>query len=285
MGFDHGGRQWHDRRKTREGGEGMAAALHCEQSGTGMPTLLLLHGLGVNGAVWQGVVERLGAWPGRILVPDLRGHGASPHFRHYGMGEHAADLGELLERGERVHVVGHSLGGAIAIVLASGMFGVAVERVLAFGVKQSWRSEEIEKAEKFAATPVRWFDDRQEAAERFLRVSGLSGLVGSDVEVVSRGIVGEGGRTRLAADPRTVLSGGIAMAAMMAASRAPIRLARGGADPMVSLAELLPYDPDAFDIAGCGHNPHVEAPEVLARLILDGLERGAEPRATVELLL
>jgi pimeloyl-ACP methyl ester carboxylesterase len=253
----------------------MAAALQCERIGEGAPTLLLLHGLGVNGATWQGVVKRLGDWPGRILVPDLRGHGASPHFSHYGMGEHAADLAGLLERGERIHVVGHSLGGAIAIVLASGMFGVAVERVLAFGVKQSWRADELEKAEKFAATPVRWFDDRREAADRFLRVSGLAGLVDADAPVVARGILGEGGRYRLAADPRTVLSGGIDMAAMMAASRAPIRLARGDGDAMVGLAELTPYDPAAFDIPGCGHNPHVEAPAVMARLILDGLEPGA----------
>jgi pimeloyl-ACP methyl ester carboxylesterase len=258
----------------------MGAALYyqetaAQESGGGAPTLLLVHGLGVNGGVWQDVVDRLANWPGRIVVPDLRGHGASPHCPHYGMGEHAADLAELIERGERVHVVGHSLGGAVAIVLASGLFGIAVERVLAFGVKQSWRADELEKAEKFAAAPVRWFDDRREAAERFLRVSGLAGLVAADATVVSRGIVGEGGRYRLAADPRTVLSGGIAMAVMMAASRAPIRLARGGGDAMVGLAELTPHDPQAFDIPGCGHNPHVETPEVIARLILDGLERSA----------
>jgi pimeloyl-ACP methyl ester carboxylesterase len=251
----------------------MGTAVHYAQTGIGAPTLLLVHGLGVNGAVWQGVVDRLADWPGRILVPDLRGHGASPHCRHYGIGEHAADLAESLERGEPIHVVGHSLGGAVAIVLASGMFGIAVERVLAFGVKQSWSAAELDKAEKFAAAPVRWFDDRREAADRFLRVSGLAGLVDPGAAVVSRGILGEGGRYRLAADPRTVLSGGFAMAAMIAASLAPIRLARGSADPLVSRAELLPYDPQALDIAGCGHNPHVEAPEVMAKLILDGLER------------
>jgi len=251
----------------------MGAALHYEEIGVGPPTLLLVHGLGVNGAAWQGVVELLADWPGRILVPDLRGHGASPHCRHYGIGEHAADLAELIERGEPVRIVGHSLGGAVAIVLASGMFGVAVEHVLAFGVKQSWSADEVEKAEKFAAAPVRWFDDRDAAAERFLRVSGLAGLVDPGAAVVARGIVGVGGRYRLAADPRTVLSGRMAMAAMMAASRAPIGLARGSGDPLVGRDELLPYDPLAFDIAACGHNPHVEAPAVMARLILDGLAR------------
>lgn len=246
--------------------------LHGERAGAGAPTLLLVHGLGANGAVWQGVVERLHEWPGRILVPDLRGHGASPYCPHYGIGEHAADLAGLLGRGERIHVVGHSLGGAAAIVLATGLFGVAVERVLAFGVKQSWRAEQLDKAEKFATAPVRWFDDRRAAAERFLLVAGLAGLVGPDAPVVSRGIVGEGGRYRLAADPRTVLTGGLAMAAMMAASVGTIRLARGSTDPLVGLDELLPFDSKAFDIAGCGHNPHVEAPEVMARLILDGVK-------------
>ena len=52
----------------------------------------------------------------------------------------------------------------------------------------------------------------------------------------------------------------------------PVRLGRGGADAMVSRAELLAYDRDAFEIAGTGHNPHVEAPDRLAALILAGIE-------------
>ena len=40
------------------------------------PTLILLHGLGATGQVWDPLVEAA-AWSGRILAPDLPGHGSS----------------------------------------------------------------------------------------------------------------------------------------------------------------------------------------------------------------
>ena len=54
----------------------MTGRLFAETIGTGDPTLILLHGLGVNGAVWHPFVEAL-RWPGRVVIPDLRGHGRS----------------------------------------------------------------------------------------------------------------------------------------------------------------------------------------------------------------
>ena len=95
--------------------------------------------MSANGAVWGPLVERLRPrFTGRILVPDLRGHGRSPHATQYGYGQHAADIAALLARGEPVHVVGHSMGAAIGLVLASGWYGVEVKGVLGFGMKVTW---------------------------------------------------------------------------------------------------------------------------------------------------
>jgi pimeloyl-ACP methyl ester carboxylesterase len=49
--------------------------------GSGEPVLLLLHGLGATGHVWEGWRPLLARrWPGRWLAPDLPGHGGSrPH--------------------------------------------------------------------------------------------------------------------------------------------------------------------------------------------------------------
>ena len=120
--------------------------LYCERSGSGEEVLLLLHGMAGNGGVWKPLLEVMGGrWPGRILVPDLRGHGRSPQGGHYGYGQHAADIAELLDPGERVTVVAHSMGAVVALAAASGWFGIQIETVLGFGVKLHFSDADIEK--------------------------------------------------------------------------------------------------------------------------------------------
>src|SRR5262245_37275966 len=60
----------------------MKMPVYSETVGSGSPSLVLLHGLGQNGAVWRPLLAELSGWPGRIVIPDLRGHGRSPHARH-----------------------------------------------------------------------------------------------------------------------------------------------------------------------------------------------------------
>jgi pimeloyl-ACP methyl ester carboxylesterase len=61
--------------------------LWVQEGGRGEPTLLLLlHGLGASGEVWAGVRDLLDRrWPGRWVIPDLRGHGRSGHASPYSL--------------------------------------------------------------------------------------------------------------------------------------------------------------------------------------------------------
>lgn len=246
--------------------------LYVEEHGSAQPTLVLLHGLSANGAVWGPLVERLRArFQGRIVIPDLRGHGRSPHATHYGYGQHAADVAELLAAGDLVYVVGHSMGGAIGLVLASGWYGIEVKGVLGFGMKVTWKLEELGKLATLARSPVRWFDTRGEAAERFLRVAGLDKLLAPDSPVVAAGLVTEGGRWRLAADSATVLAAGPPIEPIIAAARTRVVLACGSEDVLVRIDELRRFAPDAIELAGLGHNLQIEDPATLARLIEERL--------------
>jgi pimeloyl-ACP methyl ester carboxylesterase len=237
--------------------------LYCETHGSGQPVLVLLHGMGANGAVWQRFLEVL-SWRGKVLVPDLRGHGRSPHGRHYGYGQHAADVAELLEREDDVCIVGHSMGGAVALALASGSFGVDVKAVLAFGTKTGFAADELKKMEALARSPVRWFDSRAEAAARFLKVAGLEGLLGPDSAAAIAGVREEGGRYRLAADPASVTAAwGPPLASLLKGIRARVVVATGSNDRMVPIADLTRIAPDAIELPGIGHNLHVEAPAAL----------------------
>ena len=97
-----------------------AVALHCRDQGRGEP-VLLLHGLGNSGRDWEFQEPDLIAAGYRVLAPDLRGFGHSPRPpRGYRIEQFAADVrGLLAERGvERAHLVGYSMGGAVAYQLA-----------------------------------------------------------------------------------------------------------------------------------------------------------------------
>jgi pimeloyl-ACP methyl ester carboxylesterase len=84
------------------------------------PPLVLLHGLGVTGAVWQAFARRL-LPEFAAVAPDLRGHGQSDAPPGgYEPSDYARDVAQLIdELGlNQVPVVGHSLGALVALALA-----------------------------------------------------------------------------------------------------------------------------------------------------------------------
>jgi pimeloyl-ACP methyl ester carboxylesterase len=64
-----------------------------------------------------------------------------------------------------------------------------------------------------------------------------------------------------------VRAAGATVAEMLPRGPTPVRLFCGERDPMVNVDELRACDPEALAVAGCGHNPHVEAPRQVAALI------------------
>lgn len=243
--------------------------LYFEEGGSPGPTLLLLHGLGATGDVWRRMVPVLEKnWKGRWLIPDFRGHGRSSHHAPYSYATHAADVASLLEQGEEVTILGHSMGGLAAIALATGWFGVRVRRAVAFAMKIQWTPDEVAKLNQLSTAPVRWFDSESDAVERYLKVSGLIGLVAPGSLEARSGVRQENGRYRLAADPRINGVVGPDAADFMRAAREPFRLAAGSKDTMVKLSHMTPFDPKAVVLDGLGHNAHVEDPERVWGLIV-----------------
>jgi len=94
-------------------------ALHYEETGAGDP-VVLLHGQGGRGDAWDLQVAAL-APDHRVVCPDLRGHGGSTvTARPYTMSQLATDVAALI-RGLDLGpcaIVGHSLGGMVALQLA-----------------------------------------------------------------------------------------------------------------------------------------------------------------------
>lgn len=245
-----------------------APQLWVEGGGGGAPTLVLIHGLGATGTVWQELVPFLERhWPGRWIIPDLRGHGRSEWAHHYGYGEHAADVAGLLDGQEPLLVVGHSMGGTVALALGTGWFGVRPNGVLAMGLKFRWQADELAWAARMASAPVRWFDDREEAARRFLKVAGLTGIVDTSSPAIDSGLVEQDGRYRLAADPQVYGVVGPSVADFHSVCRSPAVLVAAENDKMSSPADIVRADPDAVLLRGVGHSPQFEAPDRVWDLI------------------
>src|SRR5438132_11120871 len=228
------------------------------------PRLVLIHGLGANADVWLPLVPHVDR---RWIAPDLRGHGRSPHQAPYGYAGYAADVASLLQQDEEVDIVGHSMGGVVGMALATGWFGIRVRKVIAFGVKIRWAPDEAPKLHALARTPARLFDAREQAVERYLKVSGLFGLVDAQSPIAQSGVREENGKWRLSADPMINAAAGPELAPIVRAMRAPLRLAAGSKDPMVNAADMAPYDARAQSIEGAGHNAQVERPAELWQFV------------------
>ncbi len=85
------------------------------------PRVLLVHGLSSYSGTWWRIASGLADRGCHVVAPDLRGHGQSPTTTAYLFVEMARDLAELGTSWDLV--VGHSLGGPIAVEFALGPGG------------------------------------------------------------------------------------------------------------------------------------------------------------------
>lgn len=98
----------------------MSRSVHVEQRGVGAP-LVLVHGVGASGAIWRQAMGTL-AHDHQVSAADLPGFGASPPAGPgFVLDAVAERLGEGLAAAgvaTPFDLVGHSLGGAVALTLA-----------------------------------------------------------------------------------------------------------------------------------------------------------------------
>tara|TARA_R110001583_G_scaffold177418_2_gene332600 strand:- start:100547 stop:101311 length:765 start_codon:yes stop_codon:yes gene_type:complete len=92
--------------------------LNYQTTGTGQP-LVILHGLFGSSDNWRGLAKQL-AKQAQVITIDLRNHGRSPHSSEQTYDLMVEDVAELFERLklEQVDIIGHSMGGKVAMVLS-----------------------------------------------------------------------------------------------------------------------------------------------------------------------
>lgn len=251
-----------------------------ETEGTrGRAPVVLVHGFGASGRTWRRV-QNLLRHP--TLAVDLPGHGRSLGVMPHGSAGRAAKAlaGTLAARGlEKIHLVGHSMGGAVAALvslrqpeqvasltlLAPGGFGPEINHRLLRRYAAASAFDELEMIwEQFfgwnAALPRE--DLKALVAER-RRPGALEALS----EIVDRLIDGE--------------RQGVLDRHALGSAPFPTKVLWGTQDRVLPTrqAHRLPGTIAGHIFEGVGHMLHLEVSEAVARLIDDNVASG-EARPT-----
>ena len=248
------------------------------QKGSG-PVLLLIHGMAGDLDTWRSVIDPL-ARDATVLAVDLPGHGSSsPADGDYSLGSLASFLRDvLLALGhDRATLVGHSLGGGIAmqfsyqfpelterlVLASSGGLGLEVNPVL--------RAAALPGAGLFLSATAETTRRASTLATRLLRATHASPSPG--LQEFARGYASLGDadrRTAFLATVRSVVGlGGQSVRAgdrFYLARELPVLLIWGARDPIIPMTharaahELMPQS-TLHIFENVGHFPHVEAPQ------------------------
>lgn len=253
-----------------------AVDLHYELRGDGggpRCPVLILHGLFGSLANWRTLARSL-ADARFVYSVDLRNHGRSPHARPHDYAAMAADCERFVRDrvGRPVDVVGHSMGGRVAMHLALG-HGELVRRLVVIDIspKSSATIEPRSILEALLAVdPGRHRARSDVDAELAARVAdpALRAWLLMNLEKRADGrLAWRIGLEEIAEAfdrPPTPLPAGCRLG--------PCLFVRGARSPYLPTADepfvrsLFP-DAEIVTIAGAGHMPHVDAPRELARVI------------------
>ena len=269
-------------------------ALSYVDSGSG-PVVLFIHGILGSRGQWVHLVDHVDD-DHRVLVPDLFGHGDSAKpTGDYSLSAHAATLRDLLTHLgiERVTLVGHSLGGGIAmqfyylfpdmverlVLVASGGLGREVNLVL--------RSATLPGAEQvlslIASEPVL---DKVQAVGRGARKVGWR--PGADIGAIWRGFTSLGdreSRRAFLATTRAVIDlGGQSISAhdhLQGVAPVPTMIVWGSKDRMIPAWHALSAQRSVPDcrvelFEGAGHFPHLDDPDRFAQVLREFMATGDE---------
>ena len=93
--------------------------LHAIEYGAGSETLVILHGLLGSAQNWHSAARMLDSKV-RVVIPDQRNHGISPHDPEHSIEAMRRDLEKLIDQRhlKKFYLLGHSMGGHVAMNFA-----------------------------------------------------------------------------------------------------------------------------------------------------------------------
>jgi pimeloyl-ACP methyl ester carboxylesterase len=252
------------------------------------PAIVLIHGVTGRSAQWRPVIELL-ADHHAVIAPDLLGHGESAKPRgDYSLGAYASGVRDILVAlgHDRVTIVGHSLGGGIAMQFAY-QFPELCERLVL--VASGGLGREVHPLLRAATLPgselvMPWLTHSRlpGAGETVGRWIGALRLqAGTDLAEFARGYASLGNaeaRSAFVETLRAVLDpGGQRVSArdrLYLTEALPSLLVWGAADPIIPVehgrAARAAMPGSRLEVLdGVGHFPQLDRPIEFARLLAD----------------
>jgi pimeloyl-ACP methyl ester carboxylesterase len=267
------------------------------RSGAGS-AIVLIHGITGSSRTWEGVIPPL-AEHHTVIAPDLLGHGESAKPRgDYSLGAYASGLRDLLIAlgVDKATIVGHSLGGGVAMQFAY-QFPERVERLVL--VSSGGLGEEVHLLLRAATLPAAEYvlpllcaEPLRNGGASIARLLGRAGLrPGRDLEEMALGFASLGDMEARQAFVHTVrgimdISGQRVSARdrLYLAAKVPTLLLWGEHDRMIPVShgreahEAMPGS--RCIVYDAGHFPHLDHPWRFASDLLDFVEE--TPPAVVD---
>jgi pimeloyl-ACP methyl ester carboxylesterase len=245
-------------------GEGTVPAadgvpIHYTVSGEGLPALLFIHGWSCDATYWDGQVTAF-APTHRVVTVDLAGHGKSGRDRkEWSIEAFGQDVRAVVEKLglPRVVLIGHSMGGYVAVAAANVLPGRVVAVI---GVDTMQDAERVVTPEMLAPLIAGMKADFPAVTKQFVAQMFPAG---ADSALVARTAGRMASAPPAIAIPVFQAIFAYDIKAGFAGAKVPIREINADRTP-TNIEGNRKYAPDfdAVILAGVGHFPQLEKPAV-----------------------
>ena len=252
--------------------------LHYEITGNGKENLVLLHGFMESLLIWEDL-EPLLSKNFRIIKIDLPGHGRSEIFGEIHtmemMAEKVKEVADQLKL-EKFHLLGHSMGGYVSLAFAEKF------------------AEKLKSLTLFFSTYFPDDEEKKETRKKSFRIilesyktyvgAGIPSLFNPNEKDILEGKINFAKEIALSTKPEGALAAVKGMIersdkkAVLENLDAKILVIAGKHDGAIKTDLTINHLPDKTNIKSyildCGHNGHLEKPEICAAVINTELLHG-----------
>lgn len=252
--------------------------LHFRTLGNEGEPMIVMHGVFGSSDNWQ-TLGKVFAETHKVYLIDLRNHGNSPHSTEFNYELMVEDIVSLMrEEGlSNAHILGHSMGGKVAMHLATKHPNLVNKLVVVDIAPKYYPPHHQQIFEGFHAVDLDQIKSRKEADDAMAQVISNMGIRQFILKNLTRTPNGFAWKLNLQAIEQAIEQVGEGMETDVRFDGPCLFLAGGNSDYVLpedhALIQSLFSNASIQTIEGVGHWVHAEKPKELAVSVLDFLKK------------